>query len=118
MTPSPPRIMLIGARGAGLHTQLNRLCSQYKIPVFKLKISFKSSCKWEGKDRQYRTFEKGFKPTEVDEEGKVIEDPEAVDGPGDFDKRAHEIQITKLIFKEIQQSLINENFKKMQLLHL
>lgn len=29
--------MLIGARGTGLHTQLSRLYSQYKIPVFELK---------------------------------------------------------------------------------
>lgn len=33
-----------------------------------------------------------------------------MEDPGDFDKRAHEIQITKLIFKEVQQSLINGNF--------
>lgn len=54
------------------------------------------------KRRQDRLFNKGFKPQAVDEEGKVVEDPEINDDPAEFDRKAHEIDMTKHIFKECE----------------
>jgi adenylate/nucleoside-diphosphate kinase len=36
---------------------------------------------------------KGFKPPEVDEEGKEIPDPEVAEDPAEFDRKAHEIDV-------------------------
>lgn len=107
----PPRFMFMGARGCGLHTQLNKLYSKYKIPVFEFKKNLLSHIA-NDKDirRQERLYERGFKPQEFDEEGKPIEDPQIEEESPDFDKRAKEIQITKRIFSEVKQCFIDGNF--------
>lgn len=62
------------------------------------------------KRKQERIFLKGFKPPELDEEGNIIEDAEIKEEAADFDKRAEEIKITKIVFSEVQQVFINGNF--------
>ena len=43
----PPRVMFIGVRGSGLHTQLKKLNEKYKISVFNFKEEFVKQLKEE-----------------------------------------------------------------------
>eukprot|EP00825_Cyclidium_porcatum_P011085 TRINITY_DN1566_c0_g1_i6.p1 TRINITY_DN1566_c0_g1~~TRINITY_DN1566_c0_g1_i6.p1 ORF type:complete len:1401 (+),score=376.97 TRINITY_DN1566_c0_g1_i6:144-4346(+) len=107
----PPRIMVLGVRGSGVHTQLEKLHQKYKIPVLDLKTNLLQQLDNEKQKRkQDRIFNKGFKPQVLDEEGKVVEDPEINEEAQDFDRKVHEIEMAKYIFKDIQQILVNGNF--------
>ncbi|EGR31735.1 hypothetical protein IMG5_103090 [Ichthyophthirius multifiliis] len=107
----PPRILLMGVRGSGLHTQLQKLYEKYKIPVMDLKQNLINHILNEKeKRRQDRVFQKGFKPQEKDEEGNIIEDPEIKEEAADFDKRIEEIRLMKLIMSDVKQVFINGNF--------
>lgn len=45
--------------------------------------------------------DRGFKPAEFDEEGKVIEDAEITEEKEDFDKNKHEKEIFADIFHQV-----------------
>lgn len=57
---------------------------------------------------------KGFKPKEVDEQGKIIEnnaeDPELNEEDPNFDKSIHELDMFKYIFADVNACFINGNF--------
>ncbi|KAL4506760.1 hypothetical protein ABPG72_001181 [Tetrahymena utriculariae] len=111
----PPRIMIMGPKGSGVHTQLDLLQQKYKIPVFDLKKNLLAHILNEKEKRkQDRLFNRGFKPIELDEEGRPIEDQEINEEAQDFDKKAHEMTVIKHIFSDVQQCLINGNFSDVQ----
>lgn len=53
------------------------------------------------KRRNDRYYLKGFRPPELDEEGNKIENVEIENDPEEFDRQAHEIEMTKNIFKDV-----------------
>lgn len=50
------------------------------------------------KRKRERKLNKGFKPREVDEEGKEIEDAEVAEEAQDFDRKKHEVEMIELLF--------------------
>eukprot|EP00828_Plagiopyla_frontata_P023696 TRINITY_DN3029_c0_g1_i10.p1 TRINITY_DN3029_c0_g1~~TRINITY_DN3029_c0_g1_i10.p1 ORF type:complete len:1472 (-),score=263.93 TRINITY_DN3029_c0_g1_i10:1139-5554(-) len=110
-TVPPPRVMLTGVRGAGVHTQLALLNEKYRISVMRLKEELLELLENEKEKRKReRKLNKGFKPKELDEEGKEIEDQEILEENAEFDRRKHEIEMIELLFSGYQQILINGNF--------
>ena len=53
------------------------------------------------KRRNDRYYLKGFKAPEFDEEGNKIEDGEIENDAEDFDRAAHEIDMTSKVFKDV-----------------
>lgn len=105
----PPRIMLMGARGAGVASQLKRLYEMYQIPLFELKKNFLSLLENEREKRKNeRIFARGFKPRTEEEEGAV--DAEIMEENAEFDRRAHEIEMLKTMLSSQAELLINGNF--------
>ena len=97
----PPRIMVISVRGGGLTTQLRNLNEMYKIPVLSLRENLLRNLDVHKRNRQQeRYFLKGFKPVELDEEGNPVADPEVQDDPGDFDRKAHEVDVLNQLLKD------------------
>ena len=45
--------------------------------------------------------DRGFKPAEMDDEGKVVEDVEILEEKEDFDKEKHEIDVFDELFHEV-----------------
>ena len=67
--------MVTGVRGSGVHTQLELLNEKYRISVMRLKEEMLELLETEKQNRKReRKLNKGFKPKELDEEGKEIED--------------------------------------------
>lgn len=52
---------------------------------------------------------KGFKPKELDADGKEIPDAEITEDPADFDRKAHEIEVLNKIL-DCAGVIINANF--------
>jgi hypothetical protein len=89
-----PRIMVIGARGAGIKTQLKMLNEKYKVPILELKDLWLSLLKKEKlKRKKQRLLNRGFKPPELNEEGNPIEDQELFEESPNFDRKKHEIDV-------------------------
>ncbi|CAD8103243.1 unnamed protein product [Paramecium sonneborni] len=110
ITIPQPRIMFIGVRGSGLHTQLKILNRLYKLPVLDLKDNLIQNLEINKKNRQLnRYYMKGFKPKELDADGKEIPDPEITEDPADFDRKAHEIDVLNKIL-DCGGVIINANF--------
>jgi len=66
----PPRIMVIGIRGSGMHTQLKLLNEKFNIPTLDLKSHLLKRLALEKEKRKtQRALERGFKAPEYDEEG-------------------------------------------------
>lgn len=86
-----PRVMLLGVRGSGVKTQLERLHQRYKLPILDLKRNLLDLV-WNEREKRKteRRLNKGFKPTELDENGNEIEDAELNVEGEDFDRPVHE----------------------------
>lgn len=98
--PPQPHIMIIGPKGSGVSTQIEKICSKYKIPQFLLKEEFLKKIKEEKEERKkQRLLTRGFKAPEPveDEDAEVELDPEIEDEPEEFDKEAHEKEVFKSI---------------------
>ena len=62
------------------------------------------------KRKRQRVLDRGFKPQELDEEGKPIEDPEILEEKEDFDRQKHETEIFADLFYKVQEVFIVGNF--------
>ena len=103
--------MFIGVRGSGLHTQLELLNEKYKIPILNLKEEILKLLEFEKKNRRRQRFlNRTFKPIEVDEDGKPIEDPEIEEENSEFDKKKHELEMILKLMNSLDESFINGNF--------
>jgi len=100
LAPPAPKLMILGMKGAGITTQINMLCDQYKLEAFNLKDEFLKRLKAEKEIRKRRRLlDRGFRPPQpAEEEGEAPPpDPEIEDDPEDFDKEAHERDILRMI---------------------
>lgn len=100
LPPPQPKIMIMGMKGSGVTTQIQKLCAKYKLEELNLKDEFMAKMKSEKETRQRRRLlERGFRPPlPADEEtGEVPADPEIQDDPEDFEKEAHERELVKLV---------------------
>jgi ABC-type multidrug transport system ATPase subunit len=81
-----PKIMVLGAKGAGITTQINMICDRYKLDSLDLKAEFLKTMKAEKEVRKRsRLLARGFRPApEADDEGVVPADPEIEEDPEDF----------------------------------
>lgn len=89
----PPRIMIVGNKGAGVSTQIRMLAEKYKLNELNLKEEYLKKLKEEKEIRKRRRLlDRGFRPpAPADEEtGEVPPDPEIEDDPEDFEKEVHE----------------------------
>jgi hypothetical protein len=100
--------MLIGMKGAGVSSQIAKLCAKFKIESLELLPSFLAMMKTK-KDQRKRTrlLDRGFRPpAPVEEEGAEPEpDAEIEDDPEDFDKTEHEKQLMQMILSS-EKSLV------------
>ena len=89
-----PRIMIVGARGSGVKTQMKFLNDKYKIPILELKELLLGLLKKEKlKRKKQRYLIRGFKVPEMNEEGVAIEDQELLEESSEFDRKKHEIDV-------------------------
>jgi len=107
----PPRILFLGVRGAGLHTQLKLLNEKYKISIFDLKDEFLKQLSLNKQARKrLRILMRPFKAKELNEEGLEIEDPELNEESNDFDRKSHEISIISSLLTPLNEVFINGNW--------
>lgn len=114
MSPPPPKIMILGHRGAGTSTVIKMLCDKFKLNEFELKKEYLKRLK-EEKDKRKRTrlLNRGFRPPPpVEEEGmEPPPDPEIEDDPEDFSKEDHERQVMKMIFDSSKGYVIDGSWR-------
>jgi len=105
-----PRILMMGIKGSGLHTQMDLINKHYKISRVELARDMLEILKREKEKRKRdRELVRGFKPREYDEDGNPLPDPEIDDDPEDFDLKAHEIEVVRRIFQGLEELVINGN---------
>lgn len=110
MTPPPPKIMIIGMKGSGVTTQIQKLSERYKLDAFELKNEFMARKKIEKEKRKRRRqLDRGWKdppaePEEVDPDAEPFVDEEIENDPEDFDAEGHEKELMRLILQS-QDSL-------------
>jgi len=100
LAPPAPKIMIIGMKGAGVSTQINKLCTKYKIDQCPMMKSMLDELKIEKEKRQRgRLLNRDFRPLEQPEEPDAdpVVDPEINDDPEDFDRAAHERDIYRRV---------------------
>ena len=105
-----PKILFMGIKGSGVHTQMALLHKQYRISRVELAADLLKVLNEEKlKRKKQRELMRGFKPKEFDDEGVEIEDPETAEDPSDFDLKAHEIEVLQNILSGRDEMIINAN---------
>lgn len=116
LSPPPPKIMILGHRGAGTSTVIKMLCDKFKLNEFELKKEYLKRLK-EEKDKRKRTrlLNRGFRPpAPAEEEGmEPPADPEIEDDPEDFDREGHERQVMKMIFDSSKGYIIDGSWREL-----
>jgi YHS domain-containing protein len=116
--PPPPKVMLMGLKGAGISTQVEKLSKKYKIGSLNLKEKFITLMNEEKEKRKrQRQIEKEARPPAPVEEGEAEAaaeegdepqlDPEIENDPEDFDKEGHERDLVKMCFAGSQGLVID-----------
>lgn len=88
LPPPPPKVMILGMKGAGITTQVQKLCDKYKLSQFDLKNEFMARMKKEKESRKRRRLlDRGFRapPPDQDPEDPWVDD-EIEQDPDDFDR--------------------------------
>jgi len=67
----PPRILIIGPRGVGTSTLIDKACSEFKLKNFKLYKNFTERFEKETQDRKYKKFYSQRFNEELNEEEMV-----------------------------------------------
>lgn len=99
LAPPPPKIMILGMKGAGISTQIKKICDKYKVTELKLAQEFLAKMASE-KDirKRRRLLDRGFRPPPPVEEGEEpAVDEEIENEPEDFVKEDHEKELIKII---------------------
>ena len=105
-----PRVLFMGIKGSGVHTQMALLQKQYRLSRVELADEMLKVLGEEKlKRKKQRELMRGFKPKEFDDEGVEIEDPETAEDPSDFDLKIHEIETLQQILAGRSEMLINAN---------
>ena len=108
--------MILGHRGAGTSTLIRMLCEKFKLDEFELKKQYLAKLKEEKVKRQRaRLLNRGFRPPPpAEEEGmEPPADPEIEEDPEDFDKKAHEQQVIKMIFDSQKGYVIDGSWREL-----
>lgn len=88
LPPPEPKIMIIGQKGSGVTTQIDKLCKRFKIDALNLGEKFVELFKAEkAKRRRLRLLTRGFKEPEVNDDDPEAEQPvdeELENDPEDF----------------------------------
>lgn len=87
--------MLVGMKGSGVTTQIEKLCDKFKIDSLKLLPAYLEALQTEKNKRERtRLLARGFRPLPEAEEGEEEPvDPEIVEDPEDFDRAVHEREV-------------------------
>lgn len=94
-----------------MRTQLKLLNEKYKISVFDLKDELLGQLAANKANRKkQRILTRPFKPKEINEEGKEVEDPELNEEAGDFDRKLHEISVVSQILSPLNEVFLNGNW--------
>jgi hypothetical protein len=71
LPPPPPKVMVVGMKGSGVTTQIQKLCRKYKLEELGLKEKFLEQLAAEKEVRKRRRgLDRGFKPPPPLEEGE------------------------------------------------
>jgi hypothetical protein len=99
LSPPPPKIMILGMKGAGISTQIKKICDKYKVNELKLKDEFMSKMTSEKEIRKRRRLlDRGYRPPPPVEEGEEpAVDEEIENDPEDFVKEDHEKDLIKMV---------------------
>lgn len=115
LAPPRPKIMIIGHRGAGTTTLMQKLCEKFKLEEFELKKEYLARLKQEKEKRKRsRLLNRGFRPPLPPEEegGESPPDPEIEEDPlEDFDREGHEREVMKMIFDSSKGLIIDGNWR-------
>lgn len=114
LTAPPPRIMIMGHRGAGVSTQIRMLSDKFKLPELNLREAYLSKLKEEKEIRKRRRLlDRGFRPSQPADEdtGEVPVDPEIEEDPEDFERETHEREVMKMIYDNAQGYIIDSTWR-------
>jgi hypothetical protein len=102
--PAPePKIMIIGQKGSGVSTQIDKLCKKFKINSLCMRDKFMELFQEEkGKRRRMRMLTRGFKEPEVNDDADP-NDPPVVD---------EELENDTPEFKEVIETHYQDLFKR------
>jgi adenylate/nucleoside-diphosphate kinase len=114
----PPHVMLLGVRGAGLHTQMEMLRQQFMIDTLELKEKFMEQAIKTRKARRHRRFlARGFiapDPRDDDDPEPIPNpeetDPQILEEDEDFDQAAHEQKLIRGLLPGPQPVFMNGNW--------
>jgi len=105
-----PKVLFMGIKGSGVHTQMGLLQKQYRISRVELADDLlKVLTEEKLKRKKQRELMRGFKPKEFNDDEEEIEDPETAEDPSDFDLKAHEIDTLQKILSGRDEMIINAN---------
>lgn len=96
LTPPPPKIMIIGLKGSGVSTQIQKLCDKFKIESLDLMTEFLKQTKVEKEKRKRaRLLARGFKalPPPEEEGAEPEPDPEIEEEGEGFDPEADAVRV-------------------------
>jgi adenylate/nucleoside-diphosphate kinase len=107
------RLFMMGTSGSGIHSQIDMLRKDLKLPIVNLKGDFLKVTEEEKEDRRLdRYYRKGFVEPKYDEDtGAELADEELLEEDEEFDKEKNEIAIMrKILYNSMESCLINSNF--------
>lgn len=118
LRPPPPKIMICGMKGSGVTTQINMLCSKYKLDSLELQSEFMKRKDLEKEKRKRRRLlERGFRdPPPKEEDADPSEpypppDPEIEEDPEEFEKEAHEKELLQMIMPSDKGYIIDGSWR-------
>jgi len=114
----PPHVMLLGVRGAGLHTQMDLIKQQFMIESLELKEKFVERAVKTRKERRHRRFlARGFVAPEPRDEDDTEPppnpeetDPQILEEDEDFDQAMHEQRLLRALLPGPQPVFMNGNW--------
>lgn len=110
----PPRIMIMGHRGAGVTTQIRMLSDKYKLEEINLREAYLAKLTEEKEKRKRRRLlDRGFRPPQPPEEEGMEPppDPEIEEDPEDFDRESHEREVMKMIYDNTKGYIIDGTWR-------
>lgn len=113
LAPPPPKIMVIGLKGSGVSTQIQKLCDKFKIESLDLMTEFLKETKLQKEKRKReRLLKRGFKalPPPEEEGAEPEPDPEIEEEGEGFDPEADAVKVLQTIIKAEKPLVINGNW--------
>lgn len=112
LAPPPPKIMLVGMKGSGVSTQIQKLCKKFKIESCELMPDFLAVMKSEKEKRKRaRLLARGFRPLPEAEEGEEPPvDPEIEEEGEEFNPADQEKLLLQMVLPSSRSLVYDGNW--------